>query len=108
MFDAFQVLLHFRYTSLEIRQNTIEYFRFCLEKATIERIKSKESKEAIRSYNNELHPCSLWEMHKLTDKEVYLHKMSKFASIAIVPCDRGLWGDIFCVHWISNWLKSPV
>ena len=74
----------------------------------MERIKSKEAKEAIRYYKNELHPCSLWEMHKLTDKEVYLHKMSKSASIAIVPCDRGLWGDIFCVHWISNWLKSPV
>ena len=44
IFNALQVLLNFRYTSIEIREGTIEYFRACLQ---------KQDKEAIMSYQIE-------------------------------------------------------
>ena len=80
-FDTFQVLLHFKYMSIELREGTIEYFKSCLE---------KQDPEAIASYENELNTCSLMEMHGVNDREVYLHRMSKSTSIDIASCDRGL------------------
>ncbi len=32
LFNALKVLLHFRYTTIEIREGIIEHFRACLEK----------------------------------------------------------------------------
>ena len=58
LFNALQVLLHFRYTSTEIREGVIEHFRACLE---------KHDEEAIRSYELELNTCSLIEMHNVND-----------------------------------------
>ena len=58
LFNALQVLLHFRYTSIEIREGTIEYFRACLQ---------KQDKEAITSYQIELNSFSLIEMHSVND-----------------------------------------
>ena len=85
--------------SIELREGTIEYFKSCLE---------KQDPEAIASYENELNTCSLMEMHGVNDREVYLHRMSKSTSIDIASCDRGLLGGIFCIHWISNWLKISI
>ena len=68
LFDTFQVLLHLKYTSVESREGTIEYFKPCLR---------KQDWEAIASYENELNTCSLMEMHGANDREVYLHRMSK-------------------------------
>ena len=34
--------------------------------------------------------------------------MSRLASMDIAPEHRGLWGDIFCIHWALNWLKIPI
>ena len=99
LFNAFEVLLHFRYTSIEIRERVIEHFRACLQ---------KRDEKAIESYQVELNSHSLMEMHKLTDPKVYLNKMSKSTTTNIAPNDRGLWGDGFCIHWASNWLKIPI
>ena len=48
------------------------------------------------------------ETHNVNDPKVYLQKMSRSASIQIAPRERGLWGNIFCMHWMSNWLKIPI
>ena len=45
LFDSLQVLFNSRYTSIELREGTIEYFRSCLEKQDL---------EAITSYKHEL------------------------------------------------------
>ena len=45
LFDTIQVLLHFRYTSIELREGTIQYFKNCLRKHDV---------EAILSYRHEL------------------------------------------------------
>ena len=94
-----QVLFNSRYTSIELRKGTIEYFRGCLE---------KQDPEAITSYKHELHKESLIEMHNIHDPEVYLQKMSISASSNLPIETRGLWGDIFCIHWVSNWLIVPI
>ena len=82
-----------------MRQATIEYFQTCFQ---------KQDMEAIESYHNELNAFSLMEMHNVNDQKVYLQKMSRSASIQIAPHARGLWGAIFCIHWMSNWLKIPI
>jgi hypothetical protein len=99
LFNALKVILHFRYTSIETREDIIEKFRACLQ---------KQDEEAIKSYQLELNSYSLMKMHKLNDPEVYLNKMSKSTGANIALDDRGLWGDDFCIHWASNWLKLPI
>jgi hypothetical protein len=99
LFNALEVLLHFRYTSTEIREGTIEHFRTYLQ---------KQDTKAIASYQLELNRSSLIEMHNISDPEEYLNKMSRSTSIEIAIDNRGLWGDIFCIHWASNWLKIPI
>lgn len=99
LFDNLELLLDFRYTSIELRKGTIEYFRDCL---------GKQDSEAILSYEHELHEASLKEMHNISNREIYLDKMARSASNNIPLASRGLWGDILCIHWLSNWLKIPV
>lgn len=99
LFHSLELLLHFRYTSVELRRGTIEYFRRCLE---------KQDGEAILSYEHELHEVSLQEMHNISNREIYLDKMARYTSNNIPLGSRGLWGDIFCIHWLSSWLKIPI
>ena len=47
-------------------------------------------------------------MHNISKCEIYLEKMARYASNNIPLGSRGLWGDIFCIHWLSNWLKIPI
>ena len=63
LFDSFQVLVHSKYTSHELRTSTIDYFRTCL---------ANNDPEAISSYTNELHIESLIEMHGIDDCTIYL------------------------------------
>ena len=99
LFDSLELLLCFRYTSVELRKGTVQYFRKCLE---------NQDEEAISSYENELHEQSLKEMHNISSRELYLDKMTRSASQDIPLESRGLWGDIFYIHWLSNWLKIPI
>lgn len=34
--------------------------------------------------------------------------MRLFAKPCTPPTEVGLWGDIFCIHWLSNWLKIQI
>ena len=74
LFDTVEHLLHSRYTSIELRTGTIEYFRKCLE---------KQDEEEILSYEHELHEESLKEMHNISNHELYLDKISRSASTNI-------------------------
>ena len=60
------------------------------------------------SYQNELHEESLIEMHNIANRDFYFAKISRSASIDIPLESQGLWADIFCIHWLSNWLKFPI
>jgi hypothetical protein len=99
LFDTIQILLHFRYKSIKLREGAIKYFKNSLR---------KHDTEAILSYRHELNTQSLMEMHNIDYSNVYLEKMSKSASTLIIREKRGLGGDIFCIHWLSNWLKVPI
>jgi hypothetical protein len=63
LFDSLQVLLHNRYTSMELREGTIQHFKTCLQ---------KNDTEALVSYKHELNANSLMEMHNVNDPEIYL------------------------------------
>jgi hypothetical protein len=63
LFDALQVILHNRYTSIELREGTIQHFKTCLQKNDI---------EALASYQLELNANSLMEMHNVNDPKIYL------------------------------------
>ena len=67
LFDVLHVLLHNRYTSIELREGVIQHFKYCLE---------KNDQEALASYQHELNTYSLMEMHNVNDPEVYLQQMS--------------------------------
>jgi len=79
LFDSLELLLDFRYTSVELRKGTIEYFIDCLE---------KQDSEAILSYEHELHEASLKEMHNISNREIYLDKMARSASNNIPLASR--------------------
>ena len=99
LFDAFQVLLHYKYTSIELRECIIEHFKTCLQ---------RNDNDALVSYEHELNAQSLVEMHNVTDPEIYLQRMKMSAPFLIPPEHRGLWGDIFCIKWLSKWLKISI
>ena len=54
LFDSFEMLLHFCYTSNELRNGLIDHFLFCLKNNDV---------EAIQSYEYELAPDFLYELH---------------------------------------------
>ena len=88
-----------RYTSIELREGVIQHFEVCLP---------KKDREALVSYQHELNKYSLMEMHNVNDPKIYLQRMSKSASTTLPLEQRGLWGDIFCIHWLSKWLNIRI
>ena len=99
LFDLFEMLLHFRYTSNELRNALIDHFLFCLKNNGV---------EAIHSYQYELAPQFLYELHRVNDIATYLHKMNYSASTNIKESERGLWGDTFCIGWLVKWLDISI
>jgi hypothetical protein len=75
LFDAFQVLLHFRYSSTELRNGLIDHFLACLENGNI---------EALESYQYELASDFLYQLHGIHDVSTYLSKMW-FSASATLP-----------------------
>ena len=71
MFNSFEVLLHFRYTSNQLRNGLIEHFLFCLNNNDV---------EAIESCQYEIASDFLYELHGITDIDTYLRKMRCSAS----------------------------
>ena len=99
LFDSFAILLHFRYTSLEIRQGIVMHFRRCL---------ACHDPSAIASMQTELSTDFLRDLHHVDDSQTYLRLMSIYASDTSIPPAIGLWGDVFCIKWFSKWLDVSV
>jgi hypothetical protein len=99
LFDAFQVLLHFRYSSIELRNGLIDHFLFCLNNGDV---------EALQSHQYELAYDFLYQLHGIHDVQTYLHKMRFSASTNLNQTERGLWGDTFCIRWLDKWLNVSI
>jgi hypothetical protein len=99
LFDTFQVLLHFGYSSTELRNGLIDYFLACFKNGDA---------EALNSYEYELESDFLRQLHGIHDVATYFSKMWLSASAALPAHERGLWGDTFCIRWLSNWLNISV
>lgn len=99
LFDCFQILLHLRYTSTELRNGTIDHFIHCL---------NNNDPEALLSYNNELDPQALYELHGIASAEIYMQRMRLSAVPRLDSKEYGLWGDLFCIKWLSKWLNVQI
>ena len=93
------VLLHFCYTSLEIRQAIIDHFPFCLQ---------QNHESMISSIRAELNPGFLESMHGVNDIDTYLDLMSISAFPSHRSMEIGLWGDPFCIKWFSLWKSTQL
>jgi hypothetical protein len=96
LFDSFQILLHMRYSSIEIRNGTIDHFLHCLQ---------NNDSEALLSYKYELDSNTLYELHGLTDVDMYMWRMWLSATPDQTSNECGLWGDLFYLKWLSKWLN---
>jgi len=56
--------------------------------------------KSILSYECELNIDALIYMHGVDSLDVYLERMTKSTSHTIVVEEKGLWGDIFFIHWL--------
>lgn len=99
LFDTIQVLLHCRYTCAELRNGLVDYFLHSLHHG---------SDVASSSFSNELHPSLLYDLHKVADQVTYLRRMRLSATETNSLGESGLWGDTFCIHWLSLWLDTPI
>ena len=93
LLDTFQVLLQFRYLSTELRNGLIDYF--------LTYFKNGDA-EALQSYEYELESDFLRQLHGIHDVVTYFSKMWLSASSVLPAHERGLWGDTFCIRWLSN------
>ena len=93
LFDTFKVLLHFRYSSTELCNGLIDYFLTCFKNGDV---------EALQSYEYELESVFFRELHGIHDVSMYFSKMQLSASPVLPAHERGLWGDTFCIWWLSN------
>jgi hypothetical protein len=99
LFDAFQVLLNFHYSSTDLRNGLIYHFLDYLESGNV---------EALDSYQYELASnflCQLYGIHYVT---TYFSKMWLSTSATLHAYQRGLWGDTFCIRWFSKWLNISI
>jgi hypothetical protein len=96
LFDAFQVLLHYRYSSTELHNGLIDHFLACLENGKV---------EALESYQYELAFDFIFQFHGIHDVITYLSKMRLFESATLPPRERGIWQDTFCIQWLAKWMN---
>jgi hypothetical protein len=71
LFDTFQVLLHFQYSSTELRNGLIDYFLTCFKNGDV---------EALQSYEYELESDFLRQLHGIHDVATYFSNMRLSAS----------------------------
>jgi hypothetical protein len=99
LFDAFQVLLHFHYSSTDLCNGLIDYFLGCLKNGDA---------EALESYEYELEYDFLLQLHGIRDVTMHFSKM-RLSAYRIMPAhERGIWGDTFCIRWLSKWLNISI
>jgi hypothetical protein len=91
--------LHFLYSLTRLRNGLIDYFLTCFKNGDV---------EALQSYEYELESDFLRELHGIHDVTTYFSKMRLSASLVLSAHDRGLWGDTFCIRWLSNWLNISI
>jgi hypothetical protein len=77
----------------------IDYFLGCLKNGNA---------KALESYEYELESYFLQQLHGIHDVATYFSKMWLFASPILLAHERGLWGDTFCIRWLSNWLNISI
>jgi hypothetical protein len=99
LFNAFQVLLHLCYSSTDLRNGLIDYFLACLKNGNA---------EALESYQYQLASDFLWQFHGIHDVATYFSKMQLSGSTILPAHERGLWGDTFCILWLSKWLNISI
>jgi hypothetical protein len=99
LFDAFQVLLHFCYSSTDLHNVLIDYFLGFLKNGDT---------EALESYEYELESNFVRQLHGIHDVATYFSKLRLSASPILPAHERGLWGDTFCIRWLSNWLNISI
>ena len=64
--------------------------------------------KSFLSYNYELDLHTLYALHGLTDVDTYIQRMH-LSTTSTTSCNEvGLWGDIFCIKWLSKWLNIQV
>jgi len=80
-FDAFQVLLHFRYYSTNLRNGLIYYLLVCLKNGDV---------EALESYEYELEYDFLRQLHGIHDVTTHFSKMQLSASPILPTHERGI------------------
>jgi hypothetical protein len=93
LFDAFQVLLNFRYSSIDLRNGLIYHFLDYLESGNV---------EALDSYQYKLASNFLFQLHGIHDVTTYFSKMWLSTFATLPTHERGLWGDTFCIRWLSK------
>ena len=89
LFDSLVFLLDFTKTSSQLQNGTIDYFCECLK---------KQYPEALYAYSHELHPLTIKELHNVNDVNTYWRRMRLLAEETNTRNEKGLWGDIFCIH----------
>ena len=99
IFDTFQVLLHFRYLLTELCNGLIDYFLACFKNGDV---------EALQFYEYELESDFLRQLHGIHDVATYFSKMWLSTSPILPAHERGIWGDTFCIRWLSNWMNISV
>jgi hypothetical protein len=99
LFDAFQVLLHFRYYSPDLHNGLIDYFLGYLKNGDA---------EALDSYEYELESDFLRQLHGIHDVTTYFSNPWLSASPVMPAHERGLWGDKIFIWWLSKWLNISI
>ena len=99
LFDAFVVLCHFQFTSIQIREGIVKHFNKCLDNRDL---------EALRSLKTDLNIDFLKDLHGIDNSQTYLKRMSFSACFDSHGNPSGLWGDPFCIKWFANWLSIPI
>jgi hypothetical protein len=99
MFDAFQVLLHFHYSLVELCHGMVDHFLLSLNHGNV---------DALESFQYELASDFLYQLHDIHDVGVYLSKMWLYASMNQSENERGIWGDTFFIRWLANWLNISI
>ena len=61
LFDSLEFLLNYRYKSLELRNETIDYFL---------QYKQEGKSEALHLYSTKLHPQTLYELQYMIQKDI--------------------------------------
>ena len=63
---------------------------------------------ALESFQTYLASDYLKELNGVLYIDEYLDRMSQTSSQPNEKNLYGVWGDIFCIKWFSNWLKVPI